>query len=236
MKEKIGCWGWLGILLAIALIYDYWYIIVPLMVAAYCVLLWRKKHAAPKDPIVTDSVSNPTESLPENVPTIDARPTVKDLFDATKESSALTLRLDEENKFYDFQDDQLDFNLVLADYQNNPGQARQDMQIIVDSLCELSQTVYEETGDLDYSFREYIDQPDFTILLVQAKAGQVEYFLLDDPQFLRLANGVPEHPLLEAAPMDDNLAMQLRQLKALFDEGVITQAEFEAKKRQLLGI
>lgn len=236
MNKKIGCWGWLGILLAIGLIYDYWYIIIPLTLVIYCIFLLRKKRTTLKKPTVTDSVSNPTESLPERVPTVDAKPTVKELFDATKDSSTMTIRLDEENKFYDFQDDQLDLNIVLADYQDNPGQARQDIQRIVDSLCDLSQTVSEETGDLDYSFREYIGQPDFTLLLVQVRDGQVAYLLLDDPQFLQLANGASAPPLPQAAPMDDELSSQLRQLKALFDEGVITQAEFEAKKRQLLGI
>lgn len=237
MHEKIGCWGWLGILLALGLVYDYWYIIIPLVIIVYGIYLWREKRATKDEAVATDSAANSTESLPE-VPTIveEQKPTVKDLFDETKTMSTMTLRLDEENKFYDFQDDHLNLNVLLTAYQDNPGQARQDIQDFVDSLCELSQVVYEKTGDLDYSFRQYIGQPDFDLLLVQVKNGQVEYFLLDDPQFLQLANGDPDQPLLEVTPMDDDLATQLRQLKALFDEGVITRAEFEAKKKQLLGI
>ncbi|NLR08609.1 MULTISPECIES: SHOCT domain-containing protein [Lactobacillaceae] len=236
MNERIGCWGWLGILLAIGLVYNYWYIVIPLVIVVYCLYRWRKKRDSKAGSAAADSVSNPTESLPADVSAADDTPTVKDLFDEVKTTSTETLRLDEENKFYDYQDDQLNLNVLLAAYHDNPGQARQDIQGIVDAFCKLSRTVYEKTGDLDYSFRQYIGQPDFNLLLVQTKNGQVEYFLLDDPQFLRLANGEPARPLPAATPMDEELATQLRQLKALFDEGVITQAEFEAKKRQLLGL
>lgn len=36
--------------------------------------------------------------------------------------------------------------------------------------------------------------------------------------------------------IDTSLSEQLRQLKALFDDGIITQEEFDAKKKQLLGL
>jgi hypothetical protein len=39
-----------------------------------------------------------------------------------------------------------------------------------------------------------------------------------------------------AAPAGDDIAAQLTQLKALTDQGILTQEEFEAKKRQILGI
>ena len=38
------------------------------------------------------------------------------------------------------------------------------------------------------------------------------------------------------APAADDVTAQLTQLKALVDQGILTQEEFEAKKRQLLGI
>lgn len=39
----------------------------------------------------------------------------------------------------------------------------------------------------------------------------------------------------EAAPQDDMTA-QLQQLKGMLDQGLITQEEFDAKKKQLLGL
>jgi predicted Zn-dependent peptidase len=34
----------------------------------------------------------------------------------------------------------------------------------------------------------------------------------------------------------DDMTAQLTQLKALLDQGILTQEEFDAKKKQLLGI
>ncbi len=39
----------------------------------------------------------------------------------------------------------------------------------------------------------------------------------------------------QAAPVDDTTA-QLQQLAALKDQGILTQEEFDAKKKQILGI
>ncbi|MBP7821214.1 SHOCT domain-containing protein [Candidatus Saccharibacteria bacterium] len=39
-----------------------------------------------------------------------------------------------------------------------------------------------------------------------------------------------------AASQDDELVNQLKQLAQLRDQGILTQEEFEAKKKQLLGI
>lgn len=37
-------------------------------------------------------------------------------------------------------------------------------------------------------------------------------------------------------PSDQDIAAEIRKYKLLFDDGVITQEEFEAKKKQLLGL
>ena len=43
--------------------------------------------------------------------------------------------------------------------------------------------------------------------------------------------GMPGAPVLPQSP-----AEEIRAYKALLDEGILTQAEFEAKKKQLLGL
>ena len=45
-----------------------------------------------------------------------------------------------------------------------------------------------------------------------------------------------ENKKQEEKPSDGSVASEIRQLKGLLDEGLITEAEFEAKKKQLLGI
>jgi Short C-terminal domain/SmpA / OmlA family len=47
--------------------------------------------------------------------------------------------------------------------------------------------------------------------------------------------GVPEAVPAPAAPTSPNLVQQLEQLKALHDQGVLTDAEFAAAKSKLLG-
>jgi hypothetical protein len=43
-------------------------------------------------------------------------------------------------------------------------------------------------------------------------------------------------PAAAAAGGTDDITAQLTQLKALVDQGILTQEEFDAKKKQLLGI
>lgn len=41
---------------------------------------------------------------------------------------------------------------------------------------------------------------------------------------------------MQAAPATDDSVAQLQQLAALKDQGILTQEEFDAKKRQILGL
>lgn len=50
------------------------------------------------------------------------------------------------------------------------------------------------------------------------------------------APAAPAAPTPAAAVGTEDLAAQLTQLKALVDQGILTQEEFDAKKKQLLGI
>ena len=40
----------------------------------------------------------------------------------------------------------------------------------------------------------------------------------------------------QQAPQEDDLSVQLQQLAQLKDQGILTQEEFDAKKKQILGI
>jgi len=41
---------------------------------------------------------------------------------------------------------------------------------------------------------------------------------------------------VQSTPQVDTMTVQLQQLAQLKDQGILTQEEFDAKKRQLLGI
>ena len=46
----------------------------------------------------------------------------------------------------------------------------------------------------------------------------------------------PAAPAQQAAPMEDNTVQELQQLAQLKDQGILTQEEFDMKKKQILGI
>jgi hypothetical protein len=48
--------------------------------------------------------------------------------------------------------------------------------------------------------------------------------------------GQPDQPEQAAPPRTDPEVAQLQQLATLRDQGILTNAEFEAKKKQILGI
>ena len=68
----------------------------------------------------------------------------------------------------------------------------------------------------------------------QAKniSDRLQAFLLERKQAQQSAASQPA----PAAPAPDNSLNSLRNLKALLDEGILTQEEFDAKKKQILGL
>ena len=79
----------------------------------------------------------------------------------------------------------------------------------------------------------YIDKTTKTDSFIYEKAMQNLKEVYDILNYVVIQNKkCSEHPLeKQISPMDD-----IRKYKALFDDGIITQEEFEMKKKQLLGI
>lgn len=46
----------------------------------------------------------------------------------------------------------------------------------------------------------------------------------------------PQQPVQQVSSQEDDMVSQLQQLAQLKDQGILTQEEFDAKKKQLLGI
>ena len=76
----------------------------------------------------------------------------------------------------------------------------------------------------------------FNIAVSKAQAqnisGRLQAFLLERKQTQQSAASQPA----PAAPAPDSSLDSLRNLKALLDEGILTQEEFDAKKKQILGL
>lgn len=52
----------------------------------------------------------------------------------------------------------------------------------------------------------------------------------------RAAHAQPQAPVSVAQPTTDDAITQIKKLAELRDQGILTDAEFEAKKKQLLGL
>ncbi|TOY85320.1 SHOCT domain-containing protein [Levilactobacillus brevis] len=111
---------------------------------------------------------------------------------------------------------------------------------MLNSLIDTSQILFEKTGDSDYSIRQYIGDTAFETLFVQLKNGQIEYYLLDDPNFLNLTNDKGTKDIAETSDVSSISPVsptdEIRKYKELLDDGIITQDDFDKKKKQLLGI
>ncbi len=72
----------------------------------------------------------------------------------------------------------------------------------------------------------------------EKKAFAIRDYVLGWAEYKRTQDQAATAPSDPQKPQDTSMDMitLLRQLKALVDEGVITQEDFEAKKRQVLGI
>lgn len=69
------------------------------------------------------------------------------------------------------------------------------------------------------------------------RRGMLMGAALNSRKSKKIANNQPVPPIAKPAqPQNNNLTTQLTELKSLLDQGILTQAEFDAKKTQILGI
>lgn len=68
------------------------------------------------------------------------------------------------------------------------------------------------------------------------KCGQPNPKPLTDPTTKSEEKPLPKQPNIEQNSSSASLADQLKEFKSLLDQGLITEADFEAKKKQILGI
>lgn len=66
------------------------------------------------------------------------------------------------------------------------------------------------------------------------RRGMLMGAALNSRKSKNITNNQPARPAHQ--PQNNNLTTQLTELKSLLDQGILTQAEFDAKKAQILGI
>ncbi len=65
---------------------------------------------------------------------------------------------------------------------------------------------------------------------------QQKYAAQDQAAYAQQQQAAPQQQYAPAAPAQDAMVAELQQLAALKDQGILTQEEFDAKKKQVLGI
>jgi hypothetical protein len=78
----------------------------------------------------------------------------------------------------------------------------------------------------------------FHSVVVASSSGKIKFFGIqnNDAIHTALGNLLRERSSRSSQPQFTSSSAELKELKELLDSGVITQEEFDAKKRQLLGI
>lgn len=194
--------------------------------------------------LITGDLDSPT--LTNNSHSQNDKLSLKKLLKKMGDDPQMSTRLDTVNNFFDLHPHSKSGDLNLEDlwksYQDNPGKTRVDAGEFLNNFLSLAQTVEESTYDEGYSVRGFIGKKDFETLFVRVRQGVIEYYLLDDPTFLE-SFSLEENPDSGTQEYHDNeisdstsVADEIRKFKGLLDDGIITQEEFDAKKKQLLGI
>ncbi|WP_408610791.1 SHOCT domain-containing protein [Levilactobacillus tujiorum] len=194
--------------------------------------------------LITGDLDSPT--LTNNSHYQSDKMPLKELLQKMGKDPQMSTRLDTVNNFFDLHPHSeygdLSLETLWKSYQDNPGKTRVDAGEFLNNIVSVAQTVEESTYDEGYSIRGFIGTNDFETLFAQIRHGVVEYYLLDDPKFLESFN-LDESPEYDTKEERDTTASgstsvtdEIRKFKGLLDDGIITQEEFDAKKKQLLGI
>ncbi|MFC6181511.1 SHOCT domain-containing protein [Lactiplantibacillus daowaiensis] len=185
-------------------------------------------------PKIITSVTEETASTPHEPLTAQV------LFDNMAKASTLDCQLNEKERFFEFSLK----DVVLANIQTTYSQDCDAYADFLSEIQELRQSILENAATIDedlpgqgYGVRAFFD-PGFNTLFAQVRQGHFDYYAPDDPQFPNAAKSPADltEQLDDQPKVATNNYDELRQLKGLLDDGIISQTEFDAKKKQLLNL
>jgi hypothetical protein len=221
-KKPSGCGTWLGVMILLGLAIEYWYIslaIVAIVIAVAVIRARQKRELArhrpgPRDPWLNEvAVALSDLGLKET-----ARNTGAELGGAPMDGD-IGLQVERFLVYVNLFSDQR-----LARHAELGLRAKPEVRAAVAN----GRTAVRTAGRL--------------VFVANGRGGVVDEFRLDE--VIRVVGGIPVPPPLQPAPAYSPLATagpspdvleQLRKLGDLRKAGVLTEAEFEAKKAELLG-
>jgi hypothetical protein len=221
-KKPSGCGTWLGVMILLGLAIEYWYIslaIVAIVIAVAIVRARQKRELARHRPGHRDPWLNEVAVAVSDLGLREvARNTGAELGGAPMEGDIGL---------------QADRFLVYVDLFSDQRLARQ---------AELGLRAKPQVGAAIANGKTAITTAGRIVFVANGRGGAVDEFRLDE--VVRVVGGIPVPPPLYPAPADSrplavatspDVLEQLRRLGDLRKTGVLTDAEFEAKKAELLG-
>lgn len=221
-KKPSGCGTWLAVLILLGLAIEYWYISLGIVALVIAIALFRaarqrelaRHKAGPRDPWLNEvAVALSDLGLREK-----ARNTGSELGGAPMDGDIGL---------------QTDRFLVYVNLFSDQRLARQ---------AEFGLRAKPEVRAEVANGRTAIRTAGRVVFVANGRGGVVDEFRLDE--VVRVVGAIPLPPPLQRVPADSRLAAaapspdvleQLRKLGDLRKSGVLTDAEFEAKKAELLG-
>jgi hypothetical protein len=221
-KRPSGCGTWLAVLILLGLAIEYWYIslgIVAIVIAVAIIRASQKRELArhrpgPRDPWLHEvAVALSDLGLKEA-----ARNTGAELGGAPMDGDIGI---------------QADRFLVYVNLFSDQRLARQ---------AEFGLRAKPEVRAAIANGKTAVRTAGRVVFVANGRGGAVDEFLLDE--VVRVVGGIPVPPTLKAVPASSGTATpapspdvleQLRKLGDLRKAGVLTDAEFDAKKGELLG-
>ena len=117
------------------------------------------------------------------------------------------------------------------------------MKIVVTDKRVYGQTAFGKQVDLPFDSISAISKSIFKGIAVATSSGRIRFLLISNNEEiyktisdLLIARQQTRQDKIQEPINNTSTAEELKQYKELLDSGVITQEEFEAKKKQLLGL
>lgn len=115
------------------------------------------------------------------------------------------------------------------------------MQITVTDKRVYGKTIFGRSVDLPIDSISAVGSGMFNKIVVATSSGKIKFLFIENSQavreeILQLLMLRQDEKKAENTPISNSFTDELKKLKELLDSGIITQEEFDSKKRQLLGL
>lgn len=115
------------------------------------------------------------------------------------------------------------------------------MQITVSDKRVYGKTIFGRSVDLPIDSISAVGSGMFNKIIVATSSGKIKFLFIENSQavreeILKLIMARQDEKKAENTPISNSFTDELKKLKELLDSDIITQEEFDSKKKQILGL